>query len=196
MFERFTQSARLVVVRGRDEAHRFGHSWVGAEHLLLGVLTQPDAPGVQALNELGVTLETAREALTQVVGLDVSDADALRAVGIDLDEVRHRVEATFGPGALDRPLGRRSRHRLFFRRARCEPSFRSGHLRFMPRAKRVLERSLREALNLGDRHIGVEHIVLGLLDPDGNTAIELLRHLEVNPDAVRAFVLDSLGKAA
>jgi ATP-dependent Clp protease ATP-binding subunit ClpA len=66
----------------------------------------------------------------------------------------------------------------------------------MPRAKRVLERSLREALNLGDRHIGVEHIVLGLLDPDGNTAIELLRHLEVDPDAVRAFVLDSLGKAA
>ena len=66
----------------------------------------------------------------------------------------------------------------------------------MPRAKRALERALREALDLGDRHIGVEHVLLGLLDPKGNMAVELLRHLGVDPQVVRARVLQGRGKAA
>ena len=45
MFERFTQAARQVVVRGQDEARTFGHPWLGTEHLLLGVLAEPEAPG-------------------------------------------------------------------------------------------------------------------------------------------------------
>lgn len=199
MFERFTHAAREVVVRGQQEARGFGHSWLGTEHLLLGVLAQPDAPGVRPLIELGVTLDTARAALGEVVGrggLGASDADALRTLGIDLDEVRHRVEATFGPGALDDPPRRRARHRLRWRRGRCESDYGSGYLPLMPRAKRALERALREGLDLGDRHIGVEHVLLGLLDPKGNMAVELLRHLGVDPQVVRARVLQGRGKAA
>ncbi len=199
MFERFTTEAREVVVRAQQEARRFAHPWLGTEHLLLGVLAQPDAPGVRALAELGVTPDTARAALSQVVSigdLGAGDADALRTLGIDLDAVRQRVEAAFGPGALDRPLPCRARHRLRWRRGRCEPASRAGHLPFMPRAKRALERSLREALALGHRHIGVDHILLGLLDPKGNMAVELLRHLGADPEAVRARVLHRLGEAA
>lgn len=199
MFERFTTEAREVVVRAEQEARRFAHPWLGTEHLLLGVLAQPDAPGVRALAELGVTLDTARAALSQVVGiggLGAGDADALRTLGIDLDEVRKRVEAAFGPGALDQPPPCRARHRLHWRRGRCEPASGAGHLPFMPRAKRALERSLREALALGHRHIGVEHLLLGLLDPKGNMAVELLRHLGADPEAVRARVLHGLGEAA
>lgn len=199
MFERFTHSARRVVVRGQEEAHSFGHSWVGTEHLLLGVVAQPEACGVNALTELGINLHTARAALSQVVGtggLGPSEAEALRTLGIDLDQVRHRVEATFGRGALDQPPRRRARRRLLLWRPRCEPEPGSGHLPFVPPAKRALERSLREARNLGDRHIGVEHILLGLLDPDGSTAIELLRHLDADPQAVRVRILHQLGKAA
>jgi len=199
MFERFTEAAREVVVRAQQEARHFAHPWLGTEHLLLGVLAQPDAPGVSALAELGVTVDTARTALSQLVGtggLSASDADALRTVGIDLDEVRNRVEGAFGPGALDQPPPHRARRWIRWRRSRCEPANRAGPLPFMPRAKRALERSLREALTLGHPHIGVEHILLGLLDPKGNMAVELLRHLGADPMAVRARVLDGLGKAA
>ena len=199
MFERFTRGARQVVVRGQEEARSFGHSWVGTEHLLLGVLAQPDARGVSALTDLGVTLDTGRAALMQIVGragLGDSDAAALRTLGIDLDDVRHRVEAAFGPGALDHPPRRRPRQWLRLRRARCEPAYRPGHLPFMPRAKRALERSRREAVDFGDRHIDVEHILLGLLDPKGNTAVDLLRHLGADTRALRARVLDRVGRAA
>ena len=72
----------------------------------------------------------------------------------------------------------------------------AGHLAFMPRAKRALERAQREALALRDRDIGVEHLLLGLLDPRTNMAVELLRHLGVDPEVVRARVLADLGKAA
>ena len=115
MFERFTPAARQVVVRAQEEARAFRHPWLGTEHLLLGVLAEPDAPGVRALSGLGVTLNTTRAALGQVVGrggLGESDADALQTLGIDLEEVRRRVEASFGPGALDHPPRRRGRRRL------------------------------------------------------------------------------------
>ncbi|MBA3742202.1 Clp protease N-terminal domain-containing protein, partial [Sporichthya sp.] len=90
-----------------------------------------------------------------------------------------------GPaGRWDQPAGHR-----------CQPV---GHIPFTARAraKRALERSLREAQALGDQHIGVEHVVLGLLDPAGNLAVELLYRLGVQPDVVRAAVLAGRGRAA
>jgi Clp amino terminal domain, pathogenicity island component len=84
---------------GGRRLRTFGHPWLGTEHLLLGVLAQPDAPGVSALSELGVTLDAGRAGLSQVVGRLVPDADALRTIGIDVDEVRRRAEASFGPSA-------------------------------------------------------------------------------------------------
>jgi ATP-dependent Clp protease ATP-binding subunit ClpA len=198
MFDRFTPAARQVVIRAQDEARSFGHPWLGTEHLLLGELAEPGALGVSVLSDLGVTLDTGRAALRQLVGtggLSESDAEALRTLGIELDEVRRRVEASFGPGALDHVPHRRP-HPRPWRRGRCEPAAVSGQLPFMPRAKRALERAQREAATLGDRDIGVEHLLLGLLDPRSNMAVELLRHLGVNPELVRARVLADLGKAA
>jgi ATP-dependent Clp protease ATP-binding subunit ClpA len=198
MFERFTPAARQVVVRAQEEARAFGHPWLGTEHLLLGVLAEPQAPAVSVLSDLGVTLDTGRAALRQLVGLGrgglgESDAEALRTLGIDLDEVRRRVEASFGPGALDHPPHPRGRRRRPRRRG---PAAATGHLPFMPRAKRALERAQREALALRDRDIGVEHLLLGLLDPRSNMAVELLRHLDTDPEVVRTRVLADLGKAA
>jgi ATP-dependent Clp protease ATP-binding subunit ClpA len=205
MFERFTEPARQVVVRAQEEARAFGHPWLGTEHLLLGVLAEPRAPGVRVLADLGVTMATGRAALRQLVGaggLCESDAEALRALGIDLDEVRRRVEASFGPGALDYPWVSRHvsrpqpRRRRAWRRRRCQQADVAGHLPFMPRAKRALERARREALALGDHYIGVEHVLLGLLDPKSNTAVELLRHLDTDPELIRTRVLADLGRAA
>jgi len=66
----------------------------------------------------------------------------------------------------------------------------------MPRAKRALERAQREALALGDQYVGVEHVLLGLLDPKSNTAVEVLRRLDTDPEVIRTRVLADLGKAA
>ena len=90
--------------------------------------------------------------------LGPDDAAALRAIGIDLDEVRRHLEETFGEGALERVTWKRGRRW----RKRCDgPSI--GHIPFTPRAKKVLELALREALALQHKRIGTEHILLGLI---------------------------------
>jgi hypothetical protein len=193
MFERFTHEARHVVVRAQEESRSLGHNWIGTEHLLLGVLAEQNTPGVVVLARFGVSAENCRGAIVELIGqggFSARDADALRTLGIDLTEVQRRVEASFGPGALD--FAPRRRRRPWHRTRDAD----GPHIPFAPRAKRVLERSLREALALGDRHIGVEHILLGLLDPRGNTAVDVLRHLQVDQDAVRARLLAELGEAA
>jgi hypothetical protein len=68
MFERFTPAPRQVVGRAHDEARGFWHPWLGAEHLLLGILTRPREPGVSALAEIGVTVDEGRTVLSQLVG--------------------------------------------------------------------------------------------------------------------------------
>jgi ATP-dependent Clp protease ATP-binding subunit ClpA len=194
MFERFTRQAREVVLQARTEAQSLHHDHIGPGHLLLGVLGQPDAPGAATLVRLGVTAEVLRQEVAHVVvtsDLGAADADALETLGIDLDEVRRRVEKTFGPGALDVP--RRTRDWLSWRRKDPQPP---GHLGFTPRAKHVLEYALRQALARKDRHIGVEHIVLGLLTLKGTVVAELLRRHGVESAAARREVLADLDQAA
>jgi ATP-dependent Clp protease ATP-binding subunit ClpA len=159
MFERFTKDARETVVRAQEEARAAGAGHIGTEHLLLGVATGSGA----AAGALGVTAEQLRGTVTG--GLD---AEALATLGIDLDEIRRRVEATFGPGALER--GRPAR---------------DGHVPFTPDAKKALELALREAVRLGDRHIGAEHLLLGLVRDDGSEAVAMLRRAGADPERIR-----------
>src|SRR5450432_4370188 len=113
MFERFTTRARHVVVLAQDESRRLNHNYIGTEHLLLGLLAEPEGVARQALD----------------------------AVGVSLDQARARVEAAVGPGK--------------------KPP--RGHIPFTPRAKKVLELGLREALSLRHDYIGTEHLLLGLI---------------------------------
>ena len=68
----------------------------------------------------------------------------------------------------------------------------SGHIPFTPRAKRVLELSLRESRNLGHNDIGTEHILLGLLAEGGGVGAAVLTEAGVNPDQLRDVVLARL----
>jgi len=80
---------------------------------------------------------------------------AMESLGISLDAVRARIASFTGPGETTP----------------------SGHIPFTPRAKKVLELSLREAYQLGDDHIGTEHILLGLIREGeglGNQALTAL----------------------
>jgi ATP-dependent Clp protease ATP-binding subunit ClpA len=175
VFERFTSEARAAVVRTQDEARRLGQDRIGTEHLLLGVLGGADTVGARALAELGIDAERVREEAanaTPATAPTRGDEEALRTIGIDLDEVRRAAEETFGPGALDRGTPGRA-----------------GHIPFRPEAKKALELALREALRLGHKHIGTEHVLLGIVrDPDG-AAAALLRGLGITADRVREAVL-------
>jgi ATP-dependent Clp protease ATP-binding subunit ClpC len=65
----------------------------------------------------------------------------------------------------------------------------TGHIPFTPQAKKTLELSLREALQLGDSHIGTEHILLGLIRQDDGLASDALRDLGVDLDTARARLI-------
>src|SRR5438034_6544076 len=100
MFDRFDPGAREVLVRAQNEAHRLHHGWLGCEHLLLA-LTTDHAEARRTLAGHGVTHASVDDAIARLVGRGVTDADALASIGIDLGEVRARVDEAFGPGALD-----------------------------------------------------------------------------------------------
>jgi ATP-dependent Clp protease ATP-binding subunit ClpA len=178
MFERFTTSARDVVVAAQEEALGLGHDQVLAEHLLIAVLASPE-PGAARLRERGVDREAVVEQLRR---LGPGDEDALRTIGVDLSAVRASVEATFGPGALDR-AATRTRRRFSWGTG--------GSVRFSEPAKRALVGSLRVAVDLDQGEIGAGHLLVALLDPDEPGARTLTR-LGVDPAAVRAEVLDGL----
>ncbi|MEV5238607.1 Clp protease N-terminal domain-containing protein [Streptomyces cinnamoneus] len=186
MFQRFTKEARDVVVDAQEQARSLGHPEIGPEHLLLAAVHRDRAPGAATLARLGITPQACRAALTAPAApFDEGDAEALRTFGIDLDAVRGRAEDVFGRGALDavQPPAPETR-RLF------------GRLPFTRRARKALERSLREALERRDDRIGVEHVLLGVLDTEDRATAGLFRRLGTDTAAVRADVVADLARAA
>ena len=97
-------------------------------------------------------------------------AKGLEALGISLDAVRTQVEEIIGQGQQ-------------------APS---GHIPFTPRAKKVLELSLREALQLGHNYIGTEHILLGLIREGDGVAAQVLVKLGADLNRVRQQVIQLL----
>ncbi len=192
MFEHFTERARGTVVFAQEEARELHHNYIGTEHLLLGLLRDDASVGRTALDRLGVRLDDVRSEVVRVVGegplgaLEEGDAEALRAIGIDIHEVRRRIEETFGEGALKwiRPAGRRGR------RKRCVPS--PGRIPFTPRAKKVLQLALRESRALRHEYIGTEHILLGLVREREGLAAGMLAERDVSDQRVRTVVSELL----
>ena len=180
MFERFTTQARSVVSLAQDEARELGHPNVGTHHLLLGILDEPDTAGGRALAALGIDRNEVRDEVRRVerdrAAFSEQDADALRSVGIDLDEVRRTVEESFGPGALERSTSG-GRH------------LGAGHVPFTAGAKKALELALREAIHLGHRSIGTEHLLLGLVRDEGRSAARILAARGADRERVRPQVL-------
>src|SRR5213594_3625256 len=97
-------------------------------------------------------------------------AQALTTMGIGLDAVRGQVEQIIGQG-------------------QAAPT---GHIPFTPRAKKVLELSLREALQLGHNYIGTEHILLGLIREGEGVAAQVLQKLGADLNRVRQQVIQLL----
>src|SRR5665213_2572680 len=69
MFERFSARARQVIVQAQEEARLFHHNYIGTEHLLLGMLAEPDGVAHEALTNAGVTLDDLRVRVQAAVGM-------------------------------------------------------------------------------------------------------------------------------
>ena len=97
-------------------------------------------------------------------------ARALKSMGIGAEAVRGQVELIIGQG-------------------RAAPT---GHIPFTPRAKKVLELSLRESIQLGHNYIGTEHILLGLVREGEGVAAQVLEKMGAGLDRVRKSVIQLL----
>ncbi len=140
MQELFKESARHAIVLAQEETKHFGHTHIGREHILLGLL-----------HEEGVAHDT------------------LEALGITIKSARAKVEELAGRGT------------------RTEYPY----ILFTPRAKRMIDYSLRAALQLGHNYIGTEHLLLGFAMESAAPA-KRANHSYYAPD-VAAQMLDELG---
>jgi len=169
VFERFTDEARRVVVAAQEEARELRADHIEPVHLLLA-LTEDTGRGGEVVRGAGADHPSVRSALAR--SGSALDADALAAVGIDLDQVRAAAEAAFGPGALERG-----------------GSGRSGHIPFADGSKRGLEESLRHVLRQKgrrrDRGIDGGAVLAGLLTVQDPLVGRVLQQLGTDPGTLR-----------
>jgi ATP-dependent Clp protease ATP-binding subunit ClpC len=142
VFERFTDRARRVLVLAQEEARLLNHSFIGTEHILLGLIHEGEGVAAKALEQLGISLEAVREKVEETIGLSGTAP--------------------------------------------------TGSPPFTPRAKKVLELSLREALQLGHNYIGTEHMLLGLVREGEGVAAQVLVSLGADLTRVRQQVIQLL----
>jgi len=174
VFERFTDEARRVVVLDQEEARELRAEEIEPVHLLLALAGEPGRGG-QVLRAAGADHASVRSALDRSDG--ALDADALAAVGIDLDQVRAAAEAAFGPGALDRG------------------GERAGHIPFAAGSKRALEEALRHVLaskvRRRARAIDSGAVLAGLLAVGDPLVRRVLQQLGTDADRLRGQLGDA-----
>ena len=146
-FDKYTDKARHVLVLAKEEARAMGSPFVGTEHLLLGLVKEPDGMAAQALEQVGVVYDSVLDA---VKGLPA----------------RHDKEEGGDP----------------------------ANPKFSARSKRVLENSLREAMQMGQSYISTEHLLLGIVREGEGGAVDALAKLGVGVDRVRTALNDLVGQ--
>jgi len=173
MFERFAGQARDAVTSALNEAHDSGTNQIGCEHLLIALASADTGQAAETLTAAGLSQNRLRSlaATGPRTPTDTLDADALAAIGIDLDAVRRAAENAFGPGSLDRPSSQRTR---------------PGRTRMTEDAKRALELAVRAAHRSHHREITSGHLLLGILDQGHNRALTILSSADVQPADLRA----------
>jgi hypothetical protein len=138
---RLAEDARLVVRRAVGHARQAGSSHVGTEHLVFGLIDDPDSLASRSIVGLGGSLE----------------------------EIRSAAHSEHESG---RPRG-------------------GGHVPFSPDAKKVLELALRETIRSGDRRIGTEHILLGILRDLRSPGARILIDQGITHKTVAAWIEES-----
>lgn len=199
MTEYMTRDAREISIQAYENAIRLGHRYLGGEHFLLA-LAAAEQPSCAVLRERGVTPGRVEAEIIRLSGaglLGDLDRDALAAIGVDVDVVRARIEASFGGRALTRAA--QAAHR---EPGRFNPRRRSGAVRdgvFLPHtpdAHKILLSVRREP---GARHAaeaGVEHLALAIVGSGDGLVPVILSALGVPAQALGAAILDRYRQAS
>jgi len=145
MFDRFTDNARRVINNAQEEARALGQHYVGTEHLLLGLVDEPNEVITEVFEDLSINPADVRAEVSRTIGHDSST-----------------------PAAT---------------------------VSFTPRAKNVLELSLREAMRFGHAYVGPEHLMLGLIGEGDSVAAQILMKMGHDLDQIRATMIQVLSTA-
>ena len=168
------------MVAAEREARALGADAVGPEHLLLAYVVRtdpgcwfpPSHSGAQATVEVAPPIVSADALRAEIVH---EEAEALARLGITLEAVREQVERELGPAAW-------------------AAAPRRGHLPFTGGAKQALELALREALDLRQRRLTGEHVLLGLLRQ--GRVKGLLERVGVEADELQAQMQATLARVS
>jgi ATP-dependent Clp protease ATP-binding subunit ClpA len=192
MFERFTDRARTAVILARAKAAERGDQIRPV--YILRALASGEGVAARVLASQGVDADAVERLLARTAPLGnplegeatSGDAEALAAIGIDLEEIKRKVEENFGPGALERvPVTPQ------------DPPSWPGRMMLTRESRQTLALSLKAARALHHSYIGTEHLLLALLsvaerNPRGDFNPETLRDLGIDPDRTRQRMLDLL----
>lgn len=171
MAQRPSSTNREIMRLAESERRRLGHPYLGDEHLLLGVLAHAANPAAATLCRWGLDLATARVDIARIVqqgGAAVrDDTDLLRDLGVDVAEMRRRLESTFGTLAVHE-AARQVRRRPWWR-GRAQHSALCGPPYLIKRAQLI---ACTTAGKHGHAEIAPEHLLYGVLrvarDPLGS----------------------------
>jgi hypothetical protein len=195
-----TPRARAVIEHAVEEARNLGCAFVGPEHLLLGLLREPEGWAARVLADLGFTLDDIREEVLnrlrrQGPGAREGEAPAEPRTGLTGGPVCPE-SLTPGSAGASPSRARSSRHE--------GDTVGGGYERFSDQARKVMQLANQEAQRLNHEYIGTEHILLGLLKEGSGVAagvLELLQRL-AGGDPVVAYqrsafaLLQSLRRSA
>ena len=143
VFKGFTEKANKVLNAAIEFAQSLGHTYIGSEHILGGILMQGDGAA----------------------------SDYLRSQELNFEEFSEQLEADIGKGV--------------------ETNLSPADI--TPRTKRILENAVLEARRMGNNYVGLEHLILSLVNEKDCYAIKYLEIYNVSVDEVRKHCLDSIG---
>ncbi|MCU1658773.1 MAG: Clp domain protein [Pseudonocardiales bacterium] len=162
MAQRLSPASREIMRLAEAERLRLGHPYLGDEHLLLGVLAQASNPAAVRLIEHGLSLATVRTEIARIVNesgpVAGDDADLLREFGVDVVQMRRRLESTFGTLAVHE-AARQVRRRPWWR-GRAMHSALCGPPYLVKRAQFI---ACTTAGKRGEAEIRPEHLLYGVL---------------------------------
>lgn len=142
MFGRFSEKAQKAILFAQAEARDERHSYIGSEHILLGIIKEGTDTGAQILDKLGIDYQKAKKATLDIVAT--------------------------GQG----------------------PTVAS--VSYTPRTKRIFELSFDVAKELGNRYVGTEHLLLGILREGQGVAILVLKRLGIDIINLENDILNNL----
>jgi len=192
-----SRGKRVVMELAIEEARSLGHPYVGTEHILLGILRDPECGAARLLKDTGMESERLRGDVAKLLGSPPPPAVTGRAEGPGSGGAPPESRWTDPEG--DVAARARAVRDAVRARARLEggSSERAPTLtRYSERAQRVIILAQEEARRLNYKYVGTEHLLLGLIREGSGIAGKALQNLGVNLDQVRSEIERMLGRGA